>query len=613
MTAVRRSIGEQFDVVCSHLNSLVKNCKGLHDYLKKYLQLEKDYGQGLQKLTKTATGRVQFLGGLGGGWLASVQVSTQVADHRLQAAERMLELGVKPLARIFDGGDLDKARKQLLSEGRRYNKEMDQAVQRFQKAKANYISAAQEWMSVLLALHREHGDIWAPSATKLRDKETALCKKCNEAKMVYLSEVSAANVVQHAHYFERMPQVLANSYQVSQDIVSVASSSLKHLRQHNDRTMDKELAQSFEALSDWSPLNLDVQQYVADFIACHVPTNNVAIPPPYVFEEFLMEDEAAKIHARKVQYEIIKCFPSASALGMHAKAPGATDERSSREGSPAEALREVTQSMSAAQGDVSVSSMLDLRQALVRRGRQLFRNVFGGDEAAMGQQISDPVLQPWPYNLEADRRSSTGHQAQEAVVTVPDEVCEADLDVQDKAPFVIRCCVDYLNQPKMLKEEGLFRVPGDMTRIQQLNAGFLADETSKGQNQRLRSFLKGEIAKELNPNVVAGLLKLHLREIGCLSAGNSAELQKLVQAHSEQSDEFSLKVQDILQNEPKRNQSALKLVISLLKKIEENSAETKMTAHAIAVSCGLSVFPLMETGSSIKCLKLFLIHFGDLY
>ena len=40
-------------------------------------------------------------------------------------------------------------------------------------------------------------------------------------------------------------------------------------------------------------------------------------------------------------------------------------------------------------------------------------------------------------------------------------------------PIVVQC-VAYLNRPMCLNEEGLFRIPGDMSQIRRLRDGFIA-------------------------------------------------------------------------------------------------------------------------------------------
>ena len=41
-------------------------------------------------------------------------------------------------------------------------------------------------------------------------------------------------------------------------------------------------------------------------------------------------------------------------------------------------------------------------------------------------------------------------------------------------PSIIVQCVAYLNRPVGLNEEGLFRIPGDMSQIRKLRAGFIS-------------------------------------------------------------------------------------------------------------------------------------------
>ena len=43
-------------------------------------------------------------------------------------------------------------------------------------------------------------------------------------------------------------------------------------------------------------------------------------------------------------------------------------------------------------------------------------------------------------------------------------------------PSIIVQCVAYLNRPSCLIEEGLFRIPGDMSQIRKLRDSFLAGE-----------------------------------------------------------------------------------------------------------------------------------------
>ena len=72
-------------------------------------------------------------------------------------------------------------------------------------------------------------------------------------------------------------------------------------------------------------------------------------------------------------------------------------------------------------------------------------------------------------------------------------------------PNLIQACIDYLSQPEALKEEGLFRVPGDATIIRKYHLAYMEAAPNY-------TLLQQGIMKELDPNNISGLLKLHLRE-----------------------------------------------------------------------------------------------------
>ena len=78
-------------------------------------------------------------------------------------------------------------------------------------------------------------------------------------------------------------------------------------------------------------------------------------------------------------------------------------------------------------------------------------------------------------------------------------------------PNLIQACVDYLSLPKALKEEGLFRVPGDATIIRKYHLAYLEAAPNY-------TLLQQNIMEELDPNNISGLLKLHLRENPLFSA-----------------------------------------------------------------------------------------------
>ena len=145
-------------------------------------------------------------------------------------------------------------------------------------------------------------------------------------------------------------------------------------------------------------------------------------------------------------------------------------------------------------------------------------------------------------------------------------------------PYLISVCIEYLQQPVALREEGLFRVPGDSSLMKALHKDF---QSRSGRKEQLRSGFvtmaihhsvnsfcnrgnalnkqlslvipmigkgvfhkfvpsyfwlsqlsgyRAAVMEQKDPNTVSGLLKLHLRENGLLSQQSLNQLLPHVEA-----------------------------------------------------------------------------------
>ena len=73
-------------------------------------------------------------------------------------------------------------------------------------------------------------------------------------------------------------------------------------------------------------------------------------------------------------------------------------------------------------------------------------------------------------------------------------------------------------------------------------------------------------------------------------------------------------MRDLLQRVTKRGYAILQSVIKLLMEIVEYSEENRMSMQALALSCGLSVFPeMIDTGDAVITLKFFLSNYSSLF
>ncbi|KAL5499317.1 hypothetical protein EMCRGX_G010706 [Ephydatia muelleri] len=164
--------------------------------------------------------------------------------------------------------------------------------------------------------------------------------------------------------------------------------------------------------------------------------------------------------------------------------------------------------------------------------------------------------------------------------------------------FLLDVCLEYLRQPIALKEEGLFRVPGDSSSIKSMHAQFLGGTVNASQ-------LRATVMGQRDPNNVSGLLKLHLREHPLLSqetfgalktildSGNNADLVDNVVAACFTDELITL----------------TKLVAVFATLVSEPwKTDNKMTAHTLGIACGLSIFPGLEPGKAALLLEQLVKH-----
>lgn len=159
--------------------------------------------------------------------------------------------------------------------------------------------------------------------------------------------------------------------------------------------------------------------------------------------------------------------------------------------------------------------------------------------------------------------------------------------------YLISVCVEYLEQPLALKEEGLFRVSGDNSLMRALHKDFQSGTASK-------EYLRAAVMEQKDPNTISGLLKLHLRENGLLSF----ESMKILSPHLESRDEEAI-VDTVLESLPTKELQPLLQVVSLLATIVQEPwmQNNKMTPRTLGIACGLSVFPDLDPGKATVFLE----------
>ncbi|KAI6661618.1 hypothetical protein LOD99_13491 [Oopsacas minuta] len=162
--------------------------------------------------------------------------------------------------------------------------------------------------------------------------------------------------------------------------------------------------------------------------------------------------------------------------------------------------------------------------------------------------------------------------------------------------FVISC-LEYLRGCNAIKEEGLFRVSGNASRIKYLYDMSLGDRQDE---------LAQEVKNEVDMHTVAGAMKRHLRECSILSSTESIELSKCLDYPMSDEKKHNLKM--AMRKLPSEKRDLLTTIMEFCNELVDNEPINKMNAHAIGISLGLSLFPEMDTNHSTNLLKCLLIY-----
>ena len=135
-------------------------------------------------------------------------------------------------------------------------------------------------------------------------------------------------------------------------------------------------------------------------------------------------------------------------------------------------------------------------------------------------------------------------------------------DGQGDVPKIVADCIAYLDDPEMLKMEGIFRISGSMTEIKSFKDSYNKKKTTPD-----------IFALKPDPHVVAGALKMFFREAPVPLL--TFELYDCWVAAIGAPDEFSRLtcVSKVIALLPPSNRNILKLLLGLLKKVKLNPFE----------------------------------------
>lgn len=499
VTDEAQNVVEHFEQVQNRIEDLIKHAKSLIVVLKKRVQVDKEHVKAVQKLSQTLhedsqLRQLTFAGSLDGQWSSVKEHIRDEAMHVSRVATTLEQSALQPL-QVFLLADLEKRFRGVVNDGRRVIKEHTATRAALQRARDKYHLSAAEWEGTMLALYREQGDSWNPApGNKLYEKEAALTRRRDEARLEYEGAVGEMNAVQNECFTGQLPRIIDSLTNVAENMAAVVHNALKSFSE-----MQRLLVKG-EGSKSGLPLDrFDAALYCRSEILASVVTSDIPPPSEYYFEEFPFQDQTLMIQTRKVQYQ---CMSKLSA------------------------------------------------SELASRAHQFLAN--------------------------GDKRRSSGTASKPSRGAGP--------GVKGINHTLVSVCLQYLSQPRALKEEGLFRVSGDSAVIRSLYSEFMSGRASK-------EFLLGAVMEQMDPNNISGLLKLHLRENPFLSADSLSAVEQILST-SDKAEVVPAVVSALRSDEL----SLVTDIASLLARLVEDKwrSSNKMAAHTLGIACGLSLFPQLE-------------------
>jgi hypothetical protein len=150
----------------------------------------------------------------------------------------------------------------------------------------------------------------------------------------------------------------------------------------------------------------------------------------------------------------------------------------------------------------------------------------------------------------------------------------------DGVPYIFQCCVDYLSQPKVLREVGLFRVSGSRAEIAALASRF--DDPGPG----------ATLDDVVDPAAVCGLLRVVMMESELPLSPTDAYALAVACTIKPKADSIEA-IRDVLCTISPAGYAGLSMIVRLFQLILDEPSN-KMTLRNLGLTIGLTAFPGIE-------------------
>jgi len=271
-----------FDIVCKRTDEGLKACKEVSTFFKKRSEIEADYGKTLLSLCKTTSGEKfsakKLIKGKGGGtgpldegtvrdsWVTVQTEVEKLARVQNDFSQKLINEVVDPINNFIK--EKDAIRKQLVTEGQKATKILEDTISNYQKAKKTAEKFSKEAEQAQQGYHKATADdpVKPDVIQKLASKVTQAKEKASQADSEYRESVSKANEVKDKFHSDQMPQILAELQKLEEERIKFLKTTLKQFIDLQD-AIPPSIKLTCEAMSQYVEaidVDADIQTFIEE-------------------------------------------------------------------------------------------------------------------------------------------------------------------------------------------------------------------------------------------------------------------------------------------------------------------------------------------------------------
>ncbi|XP_065197505.1 cdc42-interacting protein 4 homolog [Sycon ciliatum] len=209
---------DQYDGVCSHLDTRVDQVKRISAFVKDRIKVEQDYAKELRRLSKSYNKmkpeETKF---------PSTECFSKIVAHADELAQHHESFSTKLQSDVYDAlkkltVDQTKEKKTMMTDATKQQAGYTSALASNDKMKKKYESAQQDSDKAHLAYTKADADMTLSRAAVEKFRKTSDLKQveADEAKSNFQKSIDETNKVQKEHYHTKMPETFKQFQQLDE-------------------------------------------------------------------------------------------------------------------------------------------------------------------------------------------------------------------------------------------------------------------------------------------------------------------------------------------------------------------------------------------------------------